>query len=39
MPRLRAEMASAAPVEEPQFDAGRSRQQLTVTGTARLLPN
>jgi predicted secreted protein len=39
MPRMRAEMASAAPVEEPQFDAGRSRQQLTVTGRARLLPN
>lgn len=40
MPRMRAEMmASAAPpVEEPQFDAGRSLQQLTVTGKARLLP-
>jgi len=39
-PRMRAEMmASAAPpVEEPQFDAGRSLQQLTVTGKARLLP-
>jgi hypothetical protein len=30
-------MASAA-VEEPQLDAGRSLQQLTVTGKARLLP-
>lgn len=40
VPRMRAEtMASAAPpVEEPQFDAGRSLQQLTVTGKARLLP-
>lgn len=40
MPRMRADMmASAAPVvEEPQFDAGRSLQQLTVTGKARLLP-
>lgn len=40
MPRMRAEMmASAAPpVDEPQFDAGRSQQQLTVTGKARLLP-
>jgi predicted secreted protein len=40
MPRMRAEaMAGAAPpVEEPQFDAGRSLQQLTVTGKARLLP-
>lgn len=31
-------MTSAAPVAEPQFDAGRSLQQLTVTGKARLLP-
>jgi len=40
MPRMRAEMmaSSAPPVEEPQFDAGRSLQQLTVTGKARLLP-
>jgi predicted secreted protein len=40
VPRMRAEMmASAAPpVEEPQLDAGRSLQQLTVTGRARLLP-
>jgi len=40
VPRMRADMmASAAPpVEEPQFDAGRSLQQLTVTGKARLLP-
>lgn len=40
LPRVRAEMMpSAAPaVEEPQFDAGRSVQQLTVTGRARLLP-
>lgn len=40
VPRMRAEMmAAAAPaVEEPQFDAGRSLQQLTVTGRARLLP-
>ena len=40
VPRMRAEMmASAAPpVDEPQFDAGRSLQQLTVTGRARLLP-
>jgi predicted secreted protein len=40
IPRMRSEMmASAAPpVEEPQFDAGRSLQQLTVTGKARLLP-
>jgi predicted secreted protein len=40
VPRMRAEMmASAAPpVEEPQFDAGRSLQQMTVTGRARLLP-
>lgn len=40
VPRVRAEMmASAAPpVEEPQFDAGRSLQQMTVTGKARLLP-
>ena len=39
-PRMRAEMrTSAAPsVEEPQFDAGSSLQQLTVTGKARLLP-
>lgn len=38
-PRMRAEaMAAASPVEEPQFDAGRSLQQLTVTGRARLLP-
>jgi hypothetical protein len=37
---MRADMmASAAPpVEEPQFDAGRSLQQMTVTGRARLLP-
>jgi predicted secreted protein len=38
MPRMRAEMAAAPPVAEPQFDAGRSLQQLTVTGRARLLP-
>ena len=40
VPRMRADvMASAAPpVEEPQFDAGRSLQQMTVTGRARLLP-
>ena len=39
LPRMRAEMAAAAPpVAEPQFDAGRSLQQLTVTGKARLLP-
>lgn len=38
MPRMRAEMAAAPPVAEPQFDAGRSLQQLTVTGKARLLP-
>jgi hypothetical protein len=31
-------MSSAAPVAEPQFDAGGSLQQLTVTGKARLLP-
>ena len=39
-PRMRVDMmASAAPaVEEPQLDAGRSLQQLTVTGKARLLP-
>jgi len=39
-PRIRAEaMASdAAPPAEPQLDAGRSLQQLTVTGRARLLP-
>jgi predicted secreted protein len=37
--RMRAEaMAGAPPIEEPQFDAGRSLQQLTVTGKARLLP-
>lgn len=36
--RMRAEaMAGAASVEEPQLDAGRSLQQLTVTGKARLL--
>lgn len=40
VPRMRAEMAaSGAPaVEEPRFDAGRSLQQLTVDGKARLLP-
>jgi predicted secreted protein len=40
MPRMRADMmaSSAPPVEEPQLDAGRSLQQLTVTGRARLLP-
>lgn len=40
IPRMRADMmaSAAAPVDEPQFDAGRSLQQLTVTGTARLLP-
>jgi predicted secreted protein len=40
VPRMRAEMmaSAAAPAEEPQFDAGRSLQQLTVTGKARLLP-
>jgi predicted secreted protein len=38
MPRMRAEMAAVPPVAEPQFDAGRSLQQLTVTGRARLLP-
>ncbi|MCU0765644.1 MAG: SIMPL domain-containing protein [Burkholderiaceae bacterium] len=40
VPRMRADMMAAAapPVEEPQFDAGRSAQQLTVTGKARLLP-
>jgi len=40
VPRMRAEMMSSAapPVEEPQFDAGRSLQQLTVNGKARLLP-
>jgi predicted secreted protein len=40
VPRMRAEMmaGSAPPVEEPQLDAGRSLQQLTVTGKARLLP-
>jgi uncharacterized protein len=38
-PRMRAEMmASDASVPEPQLDAGRSLQQLTVTGKARLLP-
>jgi predicted secreted protein len=38
-PRMRAEMMAApASVEEPQLDAGRSLQQLTVTGKARLLP-
>jgi len=31
-------MAASAPVEEPQFDAGRTLQQLTVTARARLLP-
>jgi predicted secreted protein len=38
LPRMRAEMmASSAPaVEEPQFDAGRTLQQLTVTARARL---
>jgi predicted secreted protein len=37
--RMRAEaMAASPPVEEPQFDAGQSLQQLTVTGKARLLP-
>ncbi len=40
LPRMRSEaMASAAsPMQEPQFDAGRSSQQLTVNGRARLLP-
>jgi predicted secreted protein len=40
MPRMRADMmtSAAAPADEPQFDAGRSLQQLTVTGRARLLP-
>jgi len=40
VPRMRAEMAASAapPVPEPQFDAGRTQQQLTVTGKARLLP-
>jgi predicted secreted protein len=40
VPRMRAEMmaSSAPPVEEPQLDAGRSVQQMTVTGRARLLP-
>jgi predicted secreted protein len=38
-PRMRMEaMAAASPVEEPQFDAGRTLQQLTVTARARLLP-
>lgn len=39
-PRMRAEMMAidAAPPAEPQLDAGRSLQQLTVTGRARLLP-
>jgi predicted secreted protein len=37
-PRMRAEMMASAAVEEPQLDAGRSLQQLTVTGKARLLP-
>lgn len=38
-PRMRMEsMAASAPVEEPQFDAGRTMQQLTVTARARLLP-
>jgi predicted secreted protein len=39
-PRMRSDMMAAATtaVEEPQFDAGRSLQQLTVTGKARLLP-
>jgi predicted secreted protein len=39
MARMRAEMMAASPaVEQPQFDAGRSLQRLTVTGKARLLP-
>jgi predicted secreted protein len=39
-PRMRAEMAAtdAAAPPVPQFDAGRSLQQLTVTGKARLPP-
>ena len=36
--RARAEMmSSAATVEEPQLDAGRTLQQVTVTARARLL--
>jgi uncharacterized protein YggE len=31
-------MANAAPVEEPQLDAGRTLQRLTVSAKARLLP-
>ncbi len=40
MPRMRGEMMAAAapPVDEPQLDAGRSLQQLSVTGKVRLLP-
>jgi predicted secreted protein len=38
-PRMRMDaMVASAPVEEPQFDAGRTLQQLTVTARARLLP-
>ena len=37
MMRAQAEMmSSAAPVEEPRFEAGRSLQQLSVTAKARL---
>lgn len=38
-PRMRMDaMVASAPVEEPQFDAGRTLQQLSVTARARLLP-
>ena len=36
--RMRMEASMASVVDEPQFDAGRSLQSLTVTGRARLLP-
>jgi predicted secreted protein len=39
MPMMRAApMAAAETVAEPQFDAGRSLQQMTVSGRVRLLP-
>lgn len=39
MPMMRAApMAAAEQVAEPQFDAGRSLQQMTVSGRVRLLP-
>lgn len=39
VPMARAMVQSAEPVAEPQFDAGRSLQQLTVTAKVRFAPN